>query len=239
MKKISALLFIVCFILSFNIISGGQDIGAEENSGFTGLTVSMEPDGENVVIPLSELSKAMNMDFSYNEESGLLFAEKDGSELYIKSLDQRYELGEKGMLLQGYDGDKPYNIFDVKLLVSYSSQNASGSVINPSLKLIDAETDRAVRIVQIPVVVNGSEGFISMQEIGTSPDILNNESIADILQNNLRLVNRDETLSRDYIPEKLIDLSPKKARTTVRMKINEDAMAALDEMLEAAYSDGL
>lgn len=237
MKKIYILIMIICFTLSFNITAGGQGSGADKDFGFIGLTVSTEYDGENVVIPVSELSRAMNMDFSYNDASGFLFAEKDGRSLHLKLLEEQHMLDERGLILYGYDLDKPYNSFNVKLLMSYTAKNSHDSAISPIPG--HEETDGAVAITNASIVIKDGEGFISLQKTGTSLNLINKESLKDILSSNLILVNGEQALDSGYIPQRLTDVAPARARTAFRMKIDSQAMASLDEMLEAAYSAGI
>lgn len=237
MKKLSILLIIICFTLGFNIIAGGQDMGADKNYGFPGLTASAKIDSRNIVIPVSELSKAMGTDFNYDAGSRSLFSSKDGSSIFLKALDGQYELDERGLILHGYDMDKPYSTYDAKFLVSCYPDVDRGTLAIPISS--HESTGKVIALAEASIVVKDGEAFISMQKVGTSSEIIDNNSINGILNNNLILVNWDNTLTGDYVPENLTRVAPSKGKVSANIKVNEEVMSSLNEMLEAADSEGV
>ena len=241
MKKLRILLILVCIIMAFRIISWGQYVGGDEDSGFNGLTVSAQYEEECVIIPVSELSRAMNMNFSFNEDTGILYTEKDGCSLYFKLLEEEHELDERGLILYGREEDKPFDSYKVKFLMQYAidSNDSSLSDVFDRLSVESDAVGKAIKLIEASITVEDNRGYILFEKIGTSTSEINNENLEEILNNHLLLVNRDNTLSNDYVPQNLTKVAPSKGSVSVNMKVDAEVMDNLNIMLEAAYSDGI
>lgn len=241
MRKLRIFFILVCIIMTLGIISWGEYVGGDEDPGFNGLTVSAQYEEDCVIIPVSELSRAMDMNFSFNEDSGILYTEKDGYSLYFKLMDEEHELDERGLVLYGREEDKPFDSYKVKLLMQYAvdSYDSNLSEVFDKLSVGSDAAGKAIKLIEASITVEDSKGYISFEKIGTSTSEINNDSLKEILNNHLLLVNRDNTLSNDYVPQNLTKVAPSKGGVSVNMKVEKEVMDNLNILLEEAYSDGI
>jgi len=233
MKKIFSLMFIICITLSFSILACGGDL----EEGFAGFVFNVELDGDTATIPVSELSRVLGADFSFRADSGFLFSEKDGNSFFLKLLDEQFKLDEAGLSLYGYDKDKPYNSYNLRFFISYISptQNQSATDVFSAQEQFDS----AATEVEASILIKGNLAYVSIEEKGTSPVVINNELLSGEVEDNLLLVNRNNPLAKDYVPQQLTDVKTSKAKLSYRMKIDRETMDKLNELLEAAHNEGI
>lgn len=229
MKKIFVVLLAAILLFNMTVFAGGLS-DAGENDVLAFFSVTPESDGRLTVLKLSELSGASGLSFSYNSETGFLYAGNGSYGAYIKELDENIEIDESAITIGRADGDKitfPYS-FNVFIYMCTQEPGAhyegGDNVYAAAVATLEPASDK-LRLM--------------LRKTGTSIQTVDSANIEGFLRSNLLLVNKSNTLGSAYIPSGLVYGKPAKGRTTVSLRLEGEAMENLNRMLEAAYSEGI
>ncbi|MGE5631199.1 MAG: D-alanyl-D-alanine carboxypeptidase family protein [Caulobacteraceae bacterium] len=233
MKKLFALIFIVAIIMNTIVTADMEAESYTENNSLMSFIASVEIENGTALIPFSEISRGTGMDFRYNPDTGLLFAGQEDSSIYIKISDGKNIFNNRGLVLGGQGVENSNDDYSMKLIIYYLAE--SSAMENPA----GERANKAVISADAIINVKDGKANVTMQKIGTSHALIDSGSINDLLKNNLILVNKDNTLAKDYFPKGLTNLVLTKGRSTGKYNINSEALEGLDKMLGDAYAAGV
>lgn len=229
MKKIFVVL--IAMALLFNTaVSAEAPAGIGESDLLASFSVTPESDGGLTVLKLSELSGASGLSFSYNPETGFLYAGDGSYGAYIRELDENVEVDESAITIGRTEGDKITFPYSFRLFIYMCTQE-------PGAHYEDGDNVYAAAVATLEPASDKLR--LVLRKTGTSSQPVNAENIGGFLRSNLLLVNKSNTLGSDYIPPGLIYGKPARGRTTVNLRLEGEAMENLNQMLEAAYSEGI
>lgn len=240
MRRIFVVLIAV--ILLFNTaVFAEAAVGYGEKDILAAFSINPEFDGNYTEIKLSELSRAGGLNFSYNSETGFLSAEDGGYGIFIRELDENIKVDESAITIGNDNGnqvDFPYS-FKVFIYIYKKSGEA-----DPDRTILDPQGQyggkgNVAAMAEATLEFNSGKLKLVLQKSGTSSQIIDSENIGGFLGNNLLLVNKSNTLGRDYTPSGLIYSKPVRGRSTVDLRLDRVAMLSLNHMLDAAYNDGV
>lgn len=222
MKKIFLFLFLV--VLLFNTAIFAEDsAAAAENDVVFSCRVYPEYGEDYIAIKLSDISAVSSMSFSFNPESGFLLGANGAYEVLLKPIDSGVELNNTSLVLRsGGANMEPPGRFRVFTCITWKNAKISTSLLTEAVMQYDAY---------------GAE--LVLRKIGTSRRRIGNENINEILEDNMLLVNKSNTLDKSYIPPDLVYSKPVRGRSTISLRLDRDAMEQLNYMLNAAYLDGV
>ena len=240
MKRIFVVL--IAAILLFNTVVFADE--ASDNGELdilAAFSVNPEYDGGSVIIKLSEISRTSGLDFSYNPETGFLYADDGRYGIFVKELDEYVEVDEGAITIGNDIGLQiafPYR-FKVYTYIrrQYAESDLHQNILDPQA-YYDGKDNAAVIAEATLEFKSGKVQFI-LRKLGTSSQIIDGSNIEEFLGDNLLLVNRNNTLKREYTPSGLIYGKPARGRSTVNLRLDKEAMVQLDYMLEAAYNEGV
>ncbi|MGE5678172.1 MAG: D-alanyl-D-alanine carboxypeptidase family protein [Pseudomonadota bacterium] len=232
MRKVVVALAVV--ILLFNtVVFAGEVSGTGAEEILASFRVNPLFDGSNVEIPLSELSRSSSLDFSYDQGKDLLYASDGRYGIAIMELDENAEINKNGIYIK-----EPYRF---KVLINISllgGQAVSGNnLIDP--RHYFGGKDNVSAVAEAALEFDSGYVRLVLGKAGTSLQLVEAGNIGYLLNHELLLVNKGNTLDRSYIPSGLVYKKPAKARTSINVALDGRAMEQLDGMLEAAYNEGV
>jgi LAS superfamily LD-carboxypeptidase LdcB len=232
MRKVIVALAVVILLFNTAVFAGEvPGTGAEEILASFGVNPLF--DGSAVLIPLSELSRSSSLDFSYDQGKGLLYASDGRYDISIMELDENAEINKNGIYIK-----EPYR-FKVFINISLSSGQAvsANSLIDPQHYF--GGKDNVAAIAEADLEFDSGYVKLVLGKVGTSLQLVETDNIGNSLNHELLLVNKGNTLDRSYIPSRLVNKRPVRARASINVALDGKAMEQLDSMLEAAYNEGV
>ncbi len=240
MRRIIVVLIAV--ILMFNTaVAADTSPDTGERDILAAFTVSPEYYSNSTVIRLSELSAASGLGFSYMPGTGFLYAEDGGYGIFIKELDENIVLDENAVTIAGAEGMQlifPYS-FKVFIYICRQEAEAAADGIYLAPQLHYGGSGNVSAMAEATFEFNSDKLKLVLRKLGTSSQMIDEGNIAEFLKDNLLLVNKRNTLERDYTPPGLIYSKPARGRSSVNLRLDGEAMLNLNYMLEAAYSEGI
>lgn len=240
MRKVFIIL--LATVLLFNIVIFADETSDNaEKDILTAFSVNPELGSDSVTIKLSELSGGSDLRFSYDPDTGFLYADDENYRIYVKVIDSNIEVNETALVLNNIseiDMSLPYR-FEV---FAYICRQAGEVDINQSMlnqqDYFEGKDNISVSAAATLEFLDDTARLM-LREIGTSSQIIDMENIDKFLDDNMLLVNRNNILDRNYLPSDMINSKPSRGRTTVSLRLKSEAIKNLNLMLEAAYRDGV
>lgn len=233
MKKIFVIL-LALFLVFNSLVFADESAGNVEDNILAAFSASPEFDNDSITIELSELSRGNALNFSYNPDTGLLYAEDDKYKIFVKELNDNIEVNETALVfnhIKGMDISLPYRF---KAFVYICTQDVPND-----LQVFFSGKETASMLVEVTVeFIDGKAQFV-VRKPRTSSQAINNENVGENLGNTMLLVNKNNTLSQNYFPSNMVYSSPLRGRTTVNLRLDKEAMKQLNHMLDSAYQDGV
>ena len=239
MKK--ALVFVLAVVLLLNtFIFADEPANYAEKENLAAFAVSLEYGSNPVSIALDELSEASGLSFSYNTDTGFLYADDGVYKLYLKVLDNNLEINEDTLVFKNSDGVDLTKSYRFKLFAYMCRREVKGpqdkAVLDPAYYF--EGRDNASAMLEAEVHFDDKAHFV-LRKLGTSTHIINKENAGAAIRNNMLLVNRSNMLDRSYVPSELIYSKPSRGRSAIELRLNKEAMGQLNLMLNGAYADGV
>ncbi|HYE81581.1 MAG TPA: M15 family metallopeptidase [Clostridia bacterium] len=223
MKKVLIFLFVVSLL--FNTAIFAEDLAdISEKDVLFSCPVYPEFGKDSVKIGLSQICSASALRFSYNPDTGFLYAEDDGRKVYVKIIGGNAEFNEADLVLDNSIGADMASLYRFKAFITIMEQGIKStfSLLAEAALEYTAEGPKLV-----------------LREIGTSSQTIDTGNINEYLEDNMLLVNKYNTLDRSYSPPELIYSKPIRGRSTVSLRLDRDAVEQLNYMLNAAYREGV
>ena len=249
MRKVLAFLFVVVLLFSTTIfadeVSDVADVAEVvdygKNDVLANFTVNPEFGSDFVTIKLSEIAKGSSLSFSYNPDTGFLYANDEKYRLCLKVIDSNIEINETALVLKNsseIDMSLPYR-FKVFAYISKrgGEPDLNQRILNPQGYF--NEKDNVSVLAEATLEFSNDTAKFVLRKLGTSSQIIDMKNVEDFLEDNLILVNRNNTLDRNYLPPDLIYSKPSRGRTAVNLRLNKEAMKQLNYMLDTAFRDGV
>ncbi len=228
MKRI--VIFLIAVLLLFNtMIFADEPVDVFSEDILTSFYMEPGYSGDSTTIKLSELSRASGLEFSYNQDTGFLYADGNGYGVYIKAISGDVEVDETALVLKNCNGADMFTPYRFKFLTYICSLDGTG-VFNGKSNI--------TTVLEATVNFGEKVKFI-LRNLGTSPYDIDNENIEQFLNNDLILVNKSNVLDSSYIPEDMVYSKPSRGRSTINMRLNRQATLQLNHMLEASYAEGV
>lgn len=240
MKRIFVVL--VAVILLFNTsVFADEAFVDEERDILAAFSINPEFDGDSIIIKLSELSRASALSFSYNEETGFLYANDGKYGIFIKELDDNTKVDGSAITIRNDNGMQlafPYRFKVFAYICRQPVETGLDQNILDPRSYYSGKDNISLTAEATLELVDGTVQFV-LRNSGTSPQVINNENIAKILGNNMLLVNKSNTLDRSYLPDGLVYGKLARGRSTVNLRLEGEAIQQLNYMLETAYNEGI
>ncbi len=240
MRKILAILSAA--VLLFNTVIFAE-VAANNGEGniLAAFSVNPEFESDSVAIKLSEISRGSALSFSFNPDTGFIYAEDGKYSIFIKELDDNIEVNETVLVLKnskGMDLSLPYR-FKVFLYICSRevAVDSYKSVLEPQLFFSGKDVVSLLAEVTVEFI-DGTAHFM-LRKLGTSIRTIDMGNVDGVLENNMLLVNKSNKMDRSYFPSDMIYSKPSRGRSTVSVRLNNKAMTQLNYMLNAAYGDGV
>ncbi|KUO71486.1 MAG: hypothetical protein APF77_14930 [Clostridia bacterium BRH_c25] len=244
MRKVLLFLFVAIMLFNTTIFADEtiyidetayEDEAANnsERNVLASFSVNPELGSDYVTIKLSEITVGSGLSFSYNPESGFLYADNNEYRIYIKVIDSNIEINETALVLN--------NSSDLGMALPYRFKvfaNITRQAEEADLNYYDGKGNISV-LAEATLEFAGDTVQFVLQELGTSSQIIDMENVNEFLDDNMILVNRNNTLDRNYLPPNLIYSKPSRGRSTISLRLDKEAMKQLNHMLDAAYADGV
>lgn len=240
MRRIFAVL--IAAILLFNtVVFADEAVDIGGNNILAAFSVNPQFDGDLVVIKLSELSRASDLNFSYNTETGFLYAEDGRHRILIRELDENIEIDESAIKIGSDNGMQIAFPYSFKVFTYICRQKTEADPDRTILAPQDyfGGKDNVSAMAEATLEFNSGKVQLVLQDFGTSSQIIDSENIGGFLDDDLLLVNKNNTLRRDYTPSGLIYSKPVRGRSTVNLRLDSEAMLHLNYMLDSAYNQGI
>lgn len=222
MRKKVLFLFVV--LLLFNITATAETSNGERFASkdtLAAFSIYPEYGSDFATVKLSDISRSIGLSFSYNPETGFIYADSGNYRIYIKAIDDNIEINENVLVFKNLDKTPyPFRIF------MYVCRQ-------------DGEKYLSYSIIAEATVEFGETAQFLLRNVGTSSHVIDKENIKAIIKNNMLLVNKDNTLDRSYFPPDLVSVKLSKGRSAAGMRLDREAMEQLNIMLNAAYNDGV
>ncbi len=240
MKKIIAIIFAA--VLLFNTVIFADEAAYNGQGDILAVfSANTEFNDENVTITLSELSRESNLIFSFNQATGLLHIDDANYRIIIKEMDRNIEVNEKALVLSNsgrIDIARPYSFKAyVNICRREGMVDSHKSVLEP--QLFFSGKDSVSLLAEVTLEVTDAKAQFVVRNLGTSIETVDKGNISKSLENNLLLVNKKNTLDRNYFPSSMIYSKPSRGRSAVNLRLDKIAMQQLNFMLDAAYNDGV
>lgn len=240
MRRIFAV-FITAILLFNTVVFADEAANIEDKEVLAAFFVNPEFGEASAVIKLSELSRASALSFSYNPETGLLFAEDGEYGVFIRELDDNVEVNDSELIIR--DGSGMQLVFPYRFKVfTYICRQNEG--LDRDYNILDPRSyfegkANVSALAEASLELDSGKVRLVLRKLGTSNQTIDTANIDEFLGDNLRLVNKDNTLERDFTPSGLIYSKPAKGRATVNLRLDGEATLQLNHMLEAAYNEGI
>ena len=213
MRKIFAILLAAFFIFNTLVFADEAANNGEENI-LAAFSVNPEFDGDSVTIKLSEMSRGSALNFSYNPDTDFIYADDGKYRIFVKELDNNIEVNETALVLnniKGMDMSLPYRF---KVFVYICRQDvvidSYKSVLEP--QLFFSGKDVVSLLAEVTLEVTDATAQFLVRKLGTSIHSIDKGNVGRDLENNMLLVNKNNTLDRSYFPSGMIYSKPSRGR---------------------------
>lgn len=246
MRKTFVFLFAVILLFNTTIFADESSKVAEavdysERDVLADFTVNSEYSRDFATIKLSEMSRNCELSFSYNPDIGFLCAEDGNYRVFLKVLDQNIEINETALVVKNIneiDMSLPYPFKVFMYICKQDGELYSDKVsLNPGYYF--EGKDNAYVLAEAILRFNAVTAQFVLRKLGTSSQIIDTENIDKFLDDNMLLINGNNTLDQNYLPSDLIFSKLSRGRATINMRLKKEAMEQLNYMLDAAYLDSV
>jgi zinc D-Ala-D-Ala carboxypeptidase len=239
MKKIFAVLLAAFFIFN-TLVFADETADNGENGILAAFSVNVEFESDSVAIKLSELSKGSTLSFSYNPDADFIYAADGKYNISVKELDNNIEVNETALVLndiKGRDMSLPYSFKAFVYICQGVADDSYNGVLDP--QAFFSGKDVVSALAEVTVELIDDTAHFTVRKAGTSIYLIDKRSIGSNLENNMLLVNKDNTLGQTHFPSDMIYSKPSRGRSTVNLRLDKEAMKQLNYMLDSAYSEGV
>lgn len=224
MRKRFAVIFTVVLLLN-TFLFAVEAADYKEKDIIAAFSVKPEFTTDMIIVRYADMPGGNDLKFSYNNDTGFLYAIDENRRIFFKELDENVEFTDEALIIKRIEEIDLYLQYSFKAYVYIDGNTAELAGTDASL------TDVTVDFME-------GRAYFTVRKAGTS-SMVNSSNISDIAENNLILVNRSNTLDRSYFPQDLVYSKPSRGRATVDVRLDREAMKQLNFMLDAAYRDGV
>lgn len=224
MRRIFSVLFAVVLLFNFMLFSVEA---ADYGDGEAILAFYTKPEfgSESIKLKFSDIPETSGLDVAYNPDTGFISAAGGGAGIFLKVMDDQVEVTEEALTINRTGLPDMYFSHSFK---AFAYISGSGAELQNS----------AAMLAEVKAEFFNGKAYVSLRSIGTS-SFLDSGNINQHLKSNMLLVNKSNALDKTYIPKDLIYSAPSRGRATINVRLDREAMAQLNYMLDAAYKDGV